>query len=348
MAAFNAATERSRHGGRFTVDPTARRAGAARLSREQVVAAQRMRVVAAMVQVVCERGASTTTVGDVVARAGVSRKTLYRLFEDRDECLRAAFEHALALARRRAREASSEGERWIERVRFGLSALLRFFDDEPELARLLVVESAAAGPAVLARRGEVLEELALIVDEGRQLARRQPPPLTAEGVVGGVLGVVAAHLVRDDPGALHDLLNPLMSIVVLPYRGESTAQGQLSRRTPPRARTPSARVSPNPLDGLPMRMTYRTLAVLAAISAEPGLSNFEVSERAGIADKGQISKLLSRLSNLGLAENTGRGQALGAANEWQLTPRGAEVEAVIRAELTGARELQPGRAALSA
>ena len=88
-----------------------------------------------------------------------------------------------------------------------------------------------------------------------------------------------------------------------------------------------------------MRLTHRTMAVLAAISAEPGLSNFQVSERAGVTDQGQISKLLARLSHLGLAENTGGGQSRGAANEWHLTPRGREVQEAIGHALLGfARE----------
>jgi len=60
-----------------------------------------------------------------------------------------------------------------------------------------------------------------------------------------------------------------------------------------------------------MRLTDRTvrvLAAIAAIAAQPGLSNRQISQRAGITDQGQISKLLSRLAGLQLIENTGEGQ----------------------------------------
>ncbi len=83
-----------------------------------------------------------------------------------------------------------------------------------------------------------------------------------------------------------------------------------------------------------MRMTHRTMTVLTVISAEPGLSNVQVGKRAGIADKGQTSRLLARLSRLGLAANTG-GQPMGEANAWQLTPRGEEVEFTLRQALLG-------------
>ena len=76
-------------------------------------------------------------------------------------------------------------------------------------------------------------------------------------------------------------------------------------------------------------MTHRTVAVLLTISAEPGLSNLELSKRAGIRDQGQISRLLARLSHLGLIENTGGGASMGTTNAWRLTLKGAQVDKMI-------------------
>ncbi len=81
-----------------------------------------------------------------------------------------------------------------------------------------------------------------------------------------------------------------------------------------------------------MRLTYRTVRVLAAIAARPGLSNGQISQREGIADERQISRLLSRLAGLQLIENTGEGQRKGSANAWRLTRRGEAVERRIRQE----------------
>ena len=60
-----------------------------------------------------------------------------------------------------------------------------------------------------------------------------------------------------------------------------------------------------------MRLTYRTVRVLSVIGEAPGASNREVAEGSGIADQGQISKLLARLERLQLIENTGGGQLKG-------------------------------------
>jgi chromosome segregation and condensation protein ScpB len=75
-----------------------------------------------------------------------------------------------------------------------------------------------------------------------------------------------------------------------------------------------------------MRLTYRTVRVLAAVAEHPGSSNRQVGVASGMQDQGQISKLLSRLHRLGLIQNAGIGPAKGAPNAWTLTPKGAEIE----------------------
>jgi len=297
--------------------------------------AQRLRILAAMVRVVREQGAESATVARVIDLAGVSRRTFYQCFADRSDCLLAAIEDAVALASARARAACAGERRWVDRVRSGLLELLAFCDEEPELAWLCVVQAPASGPAALARRGEVLCELARVVDGGRGLApaARNPPPLAAEGVVGGALGVIHERLLQPRSAARVNLLNPLMAMIVLPYLGGAAARKELARpavERSPGERTP--RSAPDPLAGLNMRLTYRTLRVLTVIARRPGLSNLEISKRAGITDQGQISKLLARLAGLRLMVNTGKGQAVGGPNAWRLTPRGKALERAIRRE----------------
>jgi len=298
--------------------------------RDAVGAGQRMRLISATVALASEHEPTFPTVTEIVGFAGVSRKTFYEQFADRSECLLAAIDHALVLTGERVRASYDDGSaRWESGMRAGLTALLQFFDDEPHLARLCVVRCGAAGSAALARRGEALDELARGVDEGRVLARRQPPPLTAEAIVGGILSVIAKRLVSPGSGRLIELVNPLTSAIVLPYRGHTAARRELFRRVDPQAVPPDAPAPRNALEGLQMRLTNRTVAVLCAISAEPGLNNLQVSQRAGITDQGQISKLLARLSRLGLMENIARGRPRAPANEWRLTPRGQEVQDTI-------------------
>lgn len=288
---------------------------------------QRARIFSAMAEVASEHGVRAATVTRVLAVAGVSKKTFYEIFDDRDDCLLAAIEQAVALSAERARAAIDLNGRWPERMRAGLAALLEFFEEEPILARLCLVQWTAAGPAALVRRKEVLNQLAEIIDDGRANARRKPAPLTAEGIVGGALAVISAWLLAPERGPLPVLLDPLMSLIVLPYLGPSAARREL-RHLPIERQTRPHRPAPSRVNGLEIRLTYRTTRVLTAIAAQPGLSNVQVSVRAGIADQGQISGLLARLARLQLIENTGAGYRKGAPNAWRLAHHG---EAVTRA-----------------
>ena len=74
-----------------------------------------------------------------------------------------------------------------------------------------------------------------------------------------------------------------------------------------------------------MRLTYRTARVLASIARIPGASSKQIATAAGIADEGQMSRLLARLERYGLVENQGGEATSGEAKAWALTDRGQGV-----------------------
>jgi AcrR family transcriptional regulator/DNA-binding MarR family transcriptional regulator len=291
---------------------------------------QRTRLLDATVAVVAEEGYRPLTVRRVCARAGVSNKTFYDLFSDREDCFLAAFDRAVKELAAVVLPAY-EGEReWTSRIRAGLGALLACLDLEPELRTLVFVEALGAGPRVLRRRARVLEELGRIIDEGRAgvKAGRELPPLTAEGLVGAAFGVIYGRLIEQPNSTLIGLLGPLMATIALPYRGHMAAARELTR--PPR---PPVLGSAKPRGGaivrttakrprsIDFRLTIRTQMVLDAVAENPGASNRQISDIAEIVDQGQVSKLLTRLEGLGLLHNTG-GKTHGVPNAWQLTSHG--------------------------
>ncbi len=299
-----------------------------RPARGNVSEVQRARILAAAVEAVAELGYARFTVAQAIVRARVSRKTFYDLFEDRDDCFLAAFEEGVQRARILAGEAYRKEAGWRGGVRAALARLLSLIDEEPELARLCIVEALAAGEMVLLRRAAIVAELAAAIDRGReQPGAAQPPALVSQAVVGAVFSVVHARLLDREPDPFVSLLPALMSIVVLPYLGPRASRAELGRRSDaPDGARPRAQRDGDPLAGLNMRLTYRTVRVLEAIAAQPGASNRQIALGSGVADQGQISKLLSRLARLELIENRGAGQAQGAANAWHLTRRGARLE----------------------
>jgi AcrR family transcriptional regulator len=336
------------------------------LGPERVGEIQRARIVTAMTELVREQGVAAINVGHVVGRSGVSRRTFYELFSDREDCLLAAFGHSLERATAVVLPAYEEvaadgkgegvtvrgsGVPWEQRIRAGLAALLGFLDEEPAMGGLLVVDALAAERPVLERRAEVVDALIEAVHQGgarpRGSARRgstpanpdaggrsatRPPRIVAEGAVGAVLAVIHARLSARDPKPLAGLLNQLMGMIVLPYRGPEAAERELGRQAPRPRRRPAPVAPVDPLRELGMRLTYRTVRVLLAIAEHPGATSREVADASGISDQGQMSKLLWRFEHLGLIETAVRHHGRGEPNAWSLTPKGREVERTIRSQ----------------
>ncbi len=302
--------------------------------REQVAEIQRARLLAGAVGAIDEHGYAHTTVGQIAARARVSRRTFYELFADREACLAALCEEVVGLIEGELAAAGLGGLPWRERVRGGLGAILAFFDREPALARVCVIQVLRGGPRMLERRDQVLARLAAVLDDGRGEGARGAgcTALTAEGLVGAAFGIVYARLLRGAYEPLVCLLPELMGMIVLPYLGPAAARREQARPVPRPVAMAGAGRAPveflgerDPLAGMRMRLTYRTARVLACIAGEPGASNRVVGEHAGVADPGQISKLLRRLERLGLVVNSGGGHLSGEPNAWRLTDRGRQV-----------------------
>jgi AcrR family transcriptional regulator len=301
---------------------------------------QRSRLMAAAVRAVEELGYSQATVAHITHRARVSRRTFYELFSNREECLLAALEGVVDGIRTEIAAAELDGLAWRERMRGGLWVILGFFDREPVLARVCVVQALRGSQAVLERREEILSELAAVIDAGRGESRgsAECPSSTAEGLVGAGFALVYSRLLRNDSRPLTELMGDLMGMLVLPYMGPAAARREQTRTvSPPVVAKPagdaavgSTPVQVDPLAGIPMRLTYRTVRVLETIAQRPGVSNRGVGEQAGVMDQGQISKLLARLERLGLAVNTGEGHSKGEPNAWTLTATGRRVTQTIR------------------
>ncbi len=160
----------------------ARPEAAGGLPREHVGEIQRVRILMAMAEVASERGAGSASVAHIVARAGVSRRTFYDLFEDREDCFLATFDEIVARAAIPVLDAYGAHAKWRDRIRAGLLALLVFFDEEPALARFCVVEVARRGtPRVGASRGDPRPGCA----RGRRGSLRAPRPSPRGAPAGG-------------------------------------------------------------------------------------------------------------------------------------------------------------------
>jgi AcrR family transcriptional regulator/DNA-binding MarR family transcriptional regulator len=314
-------------------------------AREEVSGIQRSRLLAAAVEELDARGYAGTTVAHITGRSRISRRTFYELFANREECLIAILGDAVAAVEQELATAGLAGLPWRERVRGGLWGILCFCDREPALARVCLVQALGAGGAALELRESALARLAAIVDEGRGQSAQGTDctALTAEGVVGSVLAIVHARLLRRDSQPLRGLVGELTAMVVLPYLGRAAARREQLRPIPAIPEPQQAaslgsasRPTGDPLVGVPMRLTYRTARVLQGAREHPGASNRELADHAGIGDPGQVSKLLARLRRLGLIEHQAQ-RVKGEPNAWTLTPKGLQVTQSIDTHTTTQR-----------
>ena len=295
---------------------------------------QRLRILDALAELACSRGTTAVSVADVVAAAGVSKRAFYSHFGSLRECHDAVVGVTIALASERAATGYRTGNRWDLRLRAGLTALLAYLDEERRLARFCAMLVESGDQHTLARRAQLREQLGQIVDEARTRpasGRSAATCCTGQDIVAAAFGAIHVRLLTAEQRPLLELTNPLMAIIVLPSAGGAAALTELSRRPGHRSANAGGQ-SPgaDALQGLPMRITYRTQRVLTVIAAEPGLSNIEIGRLAGISDQGQASKLLARLARLDLIKNTGGGQSRGAIKAWQPTKRGKEIERAFR------------------
>lgn len=332
---------RSTRGSATGITTRHRAARAGRTGRQgaHVVAMQRRRLLSATVELVFERGAQALTVAMVCERAGLSRRTFYEIYDGREDCLLATFNDAVAQATHTLAQATAATRSWREQVRTGLTALLCFFDREPGIGRLLIVEALSSGEQTLKARSRVLTRIIAIIDQGRTQTRtiKDIPPLTAEGIAGGVFGVIHARMLthtipatettleeeQHGQPALSDLTGALMAMILAPYLGPAAARHELDQPTSTQPATPN--LPSDPFKDLPIRLTYRTVQVLSSIAAKPGASSKQVAQASGITDDGQISRLLTRLQRNTLIQDTGIGPTKGKPRAWQLTPHGQHI-----------------------
>jgi AcrR family transcriptional regulator len=160
------------------------------LTREQVLAAQRERLMASMTELMAARGYREVKVGEVAGRAGVSRAAFYECYSDKEACAFAAYDRFIEVLLGRL-AATERPDHWDGYMTTLLEAYLGTLQQDLVVARAFQVEMDAVGRAARERRRTALVRFAeflsgererLAADEGRL----RPLPASA------YLGVVYA------------------------------------------------------------------------------------------------------------------------------------------------------------
>jgi AcrR family transcriptional regulator len=213
------------------------------LPREEVLAHQRERLFEAMIKTVDERGFVASTISDLVEHAGVSRRTFYEHFENKEQCLLLTYDmlvDRLAAYLRALQMPASEG---LPRLEALIKALFEAVVARPDAARLVCVELAAAGPPGIERWAASSQRLARAI--GAVLAHGDgqagiPAPV-ARAIVGALRKILYSRVRRKRSsralrGELMKLLPDLMAWIASYHPSPAGIPDQPPQESPPRLR----------------------------------------------------------------------------------------------------------------
>src|SRR6185312_9280682 len=259
----------------------------------------RGRIMFAAAWVFADRGPGRIGIRKIAKTAGISEEEFRAEFADAEDCLVHAFAAAGDAAAERSAHAFGDYWDWRTELRSGLTALLSFFDEQPQLAALCLSEYLVFDDAAGGAREHLLERIEGALEKARTSADRPPAHIPPRSLIAGAWWLAHEHRRRPGARPLLELLNPLMAMLVEPYEGREAARTEMSIAPPPPARGPEFK---HPYRELGVVMTRHTVDVLQALSGQPGMSNREVADCAGI-NSNQASEMLRRWARLGLIEN---------------------------------------------
>jgi AcrR family transcriptional regulator len=190
------------------------------LLRSFIAANQRERITDAVAEAASEFGYTEMSVEAIVARAGVSRRTFYEHFKNKEDAFLAAYDAVVRQQARHIRRAYFEETTVQDRLRAGIRAYMEFTASKPEVARMCIVEVLAAGPRAMAKRSEAMRMFAEIIEDNihELMPGCRQAALTAEMIVGGlhevVLSRILANRIDELPGLVDDLMATIMILNV--------------------------------------------------------------------------------------------------------------------------------------
>lgn len=230
---------------------------------EEVAADQRERLYEATIKAVNERGFVATTISDLVAGAGVSRRSFYEHFENKEECLLATYDALIERLTARMASAYDPKDEWIDQIEAIVSALFEASSDRPDAARLVCVEMGAAGPVGIERWARDAERLTAFITGVFEQAPGEgavPQPV-ARAIVGALRTILYSRVRRERSSrSLKAELQKLTPDIVawiaafyptpseIPERPRGRRHGHLQGGRAPGTLSPSPRWAPR---GLP-------------------------------------------------------------------------------------------------
>jgi AcrR family transcriptional regulator len=217
--------------------------GPHRLSREQVENHQRERILAAMIAAAGTKGYGATTIGDIASRARVSRDTFYEQFANKKACFLAAYDATTRELLDHMVTAGTSQPSYVEGMRHGVRAYLKFWSERPDAARVCTLEVMAAGPDALAHREHTLRSFERLFQTIAERARAEHPELptvpdvVSRAIVVGAVELTTQYIREDRVSSLPGLENDVLYLWLMVLAGHEVAATALATQPTPNAAT---------------------------------------------------------------------------------------------------------------
>jgi AcrR family transcriptional regulator len=286
------------------------------------------RLLRALALVVAERGYAEATVGDVVARAGVSNSVFYGSFANKEEAALAAVESGCAQIAAAVLPVFRRSGDWPDGVPAALTAFFNFLAFRPALGHLVMVGANAVGPRALELREAGLRPLFEIFSRATVRAPHAPP-VWFEAIAGAVYHLAYTTLKRGEAAELPALAPIAAYLALAPFLGAEVAS-ELAH-TGRSDRSPGSEANPAALLSVAQR-------VLSGFSPRPvGIA--EVAAHLDLPED-EVRAHVEDFVEMGIVIPAGRGSdgdrdqelfqtrmGLMGSKDWNHLPRG-EREAV--------------------
>ena len=278
---------------------------------------QRDRLVAAMGELVVTAGVPAVGVHHLCQRAGVSRRTFYEIYDDRDDCFADALHQAYSgLIAQVAEAVAKAGDAWEDRAVATTQALVSALQADRVVAHLCVVSAAGAEREAIRLRHAAMQQILMGLEGAPTLALPGAPVLAA--ALGGVWELVYRSLTDASETTVGELADIAVYVVLAPFVGRGRAAARaasLKRRPPPPVR---------PASGLPavqgdeLSLTELAGQTLMYLAEHPGAANVAIAQAVAVRHESQMSRHLVQLERAGMV----RRRKDGRTNAWRLTARG--------------------------
>jgi AcrR family transcriptional regulator len=148
-----------------------------------------------MTELAAEHGFHGVRVAQVSSRAGVSMTTFYEQFDDKEDCMVAAYGRAAELMLAPLAPAQAGGD-WCQNVQIALRELLLAVEASTDAARVVMIEGVVAGGRLRAERRRVVHEFERRTQKllGRAPKNGYTLDIPTVAVIGAIRSIISRHL----------------------------------------------------------------------------------------------------------------------------------------------------------